>query len=57
MGRLAQAKGLTGIQRQVIDTARELTDREIIPRAQQLEHHDEYPQRVVQQLAGRFNAS
>jgi len=47
MGRLAQTEGLTDVQRQVIDTVREFTDREIIPRAQQLERDDEYPQKIV----------
>jgi len=45
MGRLAQTEGLTDVQRQIIDTVREFTDREIIPHAYQLEHADEYPQR------------
>jgi alkylation response protein AidB-like acyl-CoA dehydrogenase len=47
MGRLAQTEGLTDVQRQLIDAVREFTDREIIPHAQQLEHDDEYPQKIV----------
>jgi alkylation response protein AidB-like acyl-CoA dehydrogenase len=47
MGRLAQTEGLTDVQRQIIDAVREFTDREIIPHAQQLEHADEYPQKIV----------
>ncbi len=47
MGRLAQTEGLNDVQRQIIGTVREFTDREIIPHAQQLEHDDEYPQRIV----------
>ena len=47
MGRLAQTEGLTDVQRQIVDTVREFTDREIIPRAQQLEHADEYPHKIV----------
>jgi alkylation response protein AidB-like acyl-CoA dehydrogenase len=47
MGRLAQTEGLTDVQRQIIDTVREFTDREIIPHAQQLERDDEYPQQIV----------
>jgi alkylation response protein AidB-like acyl-CoA dehydrogenase len=47
VGRLAQTEGLNDVQRQIIGTVREFTDREIIPRAQQLEHDDEYPQRIV----------
>jgi alkylation response protein AidB-like acyl-CoA dehydrogenase len=44
---LAQTEGLTDVQQQIIDAVREFTDREIIPRAQQLEHDDEYPQKIV----------
>jgi alkylation response protein AidB-like acyl-CoA dehydrogenase len=50
MGRLAQTEGLSDVQRQIVDTVREFTDREIIPRAQQLEHNDEYPQRIVDRM-------
>ena len=50
MGRLAQTEGLTDVQRQIIDTVREFTDREIIPRAQQLEHEDEYPRKIVEAM-------
>src|SRR6201996_6843506 len=56
MGRLAQTEGLTDVQRQLIDAVREFTDREIIPHAQQLEHDDEYPQKIVDTMSemGRF---
>jgi alkylation response protein AidB-like acyl-CoA dehydrogenase len=47
MGRLAQTEGLTDVQRQIIDTVREFVDREIIPHAQELEHADEYPSKIV----------
>jgi len=47
VGRLAQTEGLTDVQRQIVDTVREFTDREIIPHAQQLERDDEYPQKIV----------
>jgi alkylation response protein AidB-like acyl-CoA dehydrogenase len=50
MGRLAQTEGLTDVQRQIVDTIREFTDREIIPHAQQLERDDEYPQRIVDSM-------
>jgi alkylation response protein AidB-like acyl-CoA dehydrogenase len=50
VGRLAQTDGLTDIQRQIIDTVREFVDREIIPHAQQLEHADEYPQKIVDSM-------
>jgi alkylation response protein AidB-like acyl-CoA dehydrogenase len=51
MGRLAQTEGLTDVQRQLIDAVREFTDREIIPHAQQLEHDDEYPQKIVDTMS------
>jgi alkylation response protein AidB-like acyl-CoA dehydrogenase len=51
MGRLAQTEGLTDVQRQIIEAVREFTDREIIPHAQQLEHDDEYPQKIVDIMA------
>jgi alkylation response protein AidB-like acyl-CoA dehydrogenase len=47
VGRLAQTEGLSDVQRQIIAAVREFTDREIIPHAQQLEHDDEYPQKIV----------
>jgi alkylation response protein AidB-like acyl-CoA dehydrogenase len=50
VGRLAQTEGLSDVQRQIVDAVREFTEREIIPRAQQLEHDDEYPQRIVDQM-------
>jgi alkylation response protein AidB-like acyl-CoA dehydrogenase len=50
VGQLAQTEGLTDVQRQIIDTVREFTDRAIIPRAQQLEHDDEYPQKIVDSM-------
>jgi alkylation response protein AidB-like acyl-CoA dehydrogenase len=50
VGRLAQTEGLTDVQRQIVDTVREFTDREIIPHAQQLERDDEYPQRIVDSM-------
>jgi alkylation response protein AidB-like acyl-CoA dehydrogenase len=51
VGRLAQTEGLTDVQRQIVDTVREFTDREIIPHAQQLERDDEYPQRIVDSMS------
>jgi alkylation response protein AidB-like acyl-CoA dehydrogenase len=51
MGRLAQTEGLTDVQRQIIEAVREFVDREIIPHAQQLEHADEYPGKIVDIMA------
>jgi len=47
MGRLAQTEGLTDIQREILSTVRDFVDNEIIPVAQELEHADEYPQKIV----------
>jgi alkylation response protein AidB-like acyl-CoA dehydrogenase len=44
---LAQTEGLTDVQQQILDAVRDFVDREIIPHAQQLEHDDEYPQKIV----------
>jgi alkylation response protein AidB-like acyl-CoA dehydrogenase len=49
-GRLAKTQGLSDVQQQIIDTVRDFTDREIIPRAQQLERDDEYPQQIVDRM-------
>jgi alkylation response protein AidB-like acyl-CoA dehydrogenase len=50
VGRLAQTEGLTDVQRQIIGTVREFVDREILPNAQQLEHDDVYPQKIVDSM-------
>jgi alkylation response protein AidB-like acyl-CoA dehydrogenase len=47
MGRLAQTEGLTDEQREIVATVRDFVDNEIIPVATELEHEDEYPQKIV----------
>jgi len=47
MPRLARTYGLTDIQESILATVREFVDKEIIPRAQQLEHDDAYPTEIV----------
>jgi alkylation response protein AidB-like acyl-CoA dehydrogenase len=47
MARLAQTANLTEIQQEILSTVRTFVDREIIPRAQELEHSDTYPQEIV----------
>jgi len=47
MTRLAQTADLTEIQTEILSTVRTFVDREIIPRAQELEHSDTYPQEIV----------
>jgi len=50
MARLAQTEGLTDDQRDILAAVREFVDNEIIPVANELEHADEYPQAIVDQL-------
>ena len=47
MSRLAQTAGLTDVQTEILSTVRDFVDKEIIPKAQELEHADEYPQEIV----------
>ena len=47
MGRLAQTEGLTDVQEEILATVRDFVDKEILPNATELEHKDEYPQRIV----------
>ncbi|GHE14101.1 acyl-CoA dehydrogenase family protein [Klenkia taihuensis] len=47
MTRLAQTADLTEVQTEILSTVRRFVDREIIPRAQGLEHADTYPQEIV----------
>jgi alkylation response protein AidB-like acyl-CoA dehydrogenase len=48
MGRLAQTEGLTDIQQDILRTVQDFVDKEIIPAAQELEHADEYPTKIVE---------
>ena len=50
MPRLAQTEGLTDDQRDMLAAVHEFVDNEIIPVANELEHADEYPQAIVDQL-------
>jgi alkylation response protein AidB-like acyl-CoA dehydrogenase len=50
VARLAQTAGLTDVQTEILATVREFTDKEIIPNAQALEHADEYPQAIIDQM-------
>lgn len=47
MARLARTPGLSDEQEAILSTVREFADKEIIPRAQHLEHADEYPERII----------
>ena len=50
MGRLAQTEGLTEVQQEILAAVREFVDNEIIPVANTLEHADEYPTKIVEQM-------
>ncbi len=50
MGRLAQTEGLTDVQQEILAAVREFVDAEIIPVANELEHADEYPTKIVEQM-------
>jgi len=47
MGRLCQTEGLTDVQTEILKTVRDFVDKEIIPVAAELEHADEYPEKIV----------
>ncbi|MFC9251439.1 acyl-CoA dehydrogenase family protein [Amycolatopsis thailandensis] len=47
MARLAQTAGLTDVQSEILATVRQFVDKEVIPRAQELEHSDTYPADIV----------
>lgn len=50
MGRLQRTAGLTEVQTEILATVGEFVDREILPVATRLEHADEYPTRIVEQM-------
>ncbi|MCZ2804321.1 acyl-CoA dehydrogenase family protein [Modestobacter sp. VKM Ac-2983] len=51
MTRLAQTADLTDVQIEILSTVRSFVDKEIIPKAQELEHGDVYPTEIVEGLA------
>jgi alkylation response protein AidB-like acyl-CoA dehydrogenase len=50
VARLAQTAGLTDVQTEILLTVKQFVDKEIIPNAQALEHGDEYPQAIIDQM-------
>ncbi|OZM75135.1 acyl-CoA dehydrogenase [Amycolatopsis antarctica] len=48
MARLAQTAGLTDVQSEILATVRSFVDKEVIPKAQELEHSDTYPTDIVE---------
>jgi alkylation response protein AidB-like acyl-CoA dehydrogenase len=50
MGRLALTDGLSESQQQIVALVREFVDAEVLPVANELEHADEYPTKIVEQM-------
>ncbi|MBL7501370.1 acyl-CoA dehydrogenase family protein [Frankia sp. CNm7] len=50
MGRIAQTDGLTDVQADILSAVRTFVDKEILPHATELEHKDEYPEAIVEQM-------
>ncbi|MEI8056478.1 MAG: acyl-CoA dehydrogenase family protein [Actinomycetes bacterium] len=48
MGRLARTEGLTDVQTEILAAVHEFVEKEIIPNAQELEHGDIYPTKIVE---------
>jgi alkylation response protein AidB-like acyl-CoA dehydrogenase len=50
MGRLALTDGLSESQQEIVALVREFVDAEVLPVANELEHADEYPTKIVEQM-------
>jgi alkylation response protein AidB-like acyl-CoA dehydrogenase len=50
MARLQQTEGLTEEQQELLGLVREFVDEQILPVATELEHADEYPTKIVEQM-------
>ncbi|OHV37895.1 MULTISPECIES: acyl-CoA dehydrogenase family protein [Pseudofrankia] len=50
MGRIAQTDGLTDVQADILSAVRTFVDKEILPHATELEHKDEFPHEIVEQM-------
>ncbi len=50
MARLCTTEGLTDVQVEILKTVRDFVDNEILPVASALEHADEYPEKIVEQM-------
>jgi alkylation response protein AidB-like acyl-CoA dehydrogenase len=50
MGRLCETEGLTDVQADIVSAVRVFVDKEILPVASKLEHADEYPTEIVDQM-------
>ncbi|WP_405182689.1 acyl-CoA dehydrogenase family protein [Nocardia sp. NBC_01377] len=50
MPKLCATEGLTDVQRDILDAVRRFVDEQILPVATELEHADEYPAEIVEQM-------
>jgi alkylation response protein AidB-like acyl-CoA dehydrogenase len=50
MARLAQTADLTDFQKEILSAVKTFVDKEIIPNALELEHKDEFPEAIVEQM-------
>ncbi len=50
MRRLCETEGLTDVQEEILKTIRQFVEQKIIPVATDLEHKDEYPTEIVEEL-------
>jgi butyryl-CoA dehydrogenase len=50
MARLAQTAGLSDTQQEIVKAVRDFVDKEILPVATELEHADEFPEAIVEQM-------
>ncbi|QIZ37714.1 acyl-CoA dehydrogenase family protein [Saccharopolyspora sp. ASAGF58] len=50
MGHLCETDGLADVQQEILKTVRSFVEQEILPVANELEHHDEYPAEIVDGL-------
>jgi len=50
MARLAQTPDLTDFQKEILSAVKTFVDKEIIPNALELEHKDEFPEAIVEQM-------
>ncbi|MGH2811428.1 MAG: acyl-CoA dehydrogenase family protein, partial [Actinomycetota bacterium] len=41
---------LTDEQKAIVETVRDFVEKEVIPVADEMEHRDEYPERIVEQM-------
>jgi alkylation response protein AidB-like acyl-CoA dehydrogenase len=50
MRRLCETEGLTDVQEEILKTIRQFVEEKILPVATELEHRDEYPTEIVEEL-------